>query len=65
MVTRRPRRPDVCTFVLVHACAIISFPLSLVPVCDPQFLLIAALVAVAAAQHGKGYGHDDYDAKTP
>ena len=30
-----------------------------------QFLLIAALAAVAAAQHGKGYGHDDYDAKTP
>ena len=31
----------------------------------PQFLLIAALAAVASAQHGKGYGHDDYDAKTP
>ena len=33
--------------------------------CAPQFLLIAALAAVAAAQHGNSYGHDDYDAKTP
>ncbi|XP_043210050.1 cuticle protein 7-like [Amphibalanus amphitrite] len=30
-----------------------------------KLFLIAALAAVAAAQHGNSYGHDEYDAKTP
>ena len=48
------RKPAVAILMLtIHVC------------CRPQFLLIATLAAVAAAQHGKGYGHDDYDAKTP
>ena len=33
--------------------------------CAAQLLLIAALAAVTAAQHGNDYGDDEYDAKTP